>query len=111
MIITPNSQPYEGRTCMLAPNHHVIQAVISAVQYEVASTTSGCESNETDHPITESYSHASMVVLQINAFIYEITRIKFSVNPFSSEQGIADNVPILDGEIAYNFRYIHQTYT
>ena len=32
MINNPDSHPDEGRTSILAPNHHVIQAVISSVQ-------------------------------------------------------------------------------
>ena len=32
------------------------------------------------------------------------------MKPFSSELGITDNVPILDGAIDYYFQYIHQTY-
>ena len=43
MIITPDSNPDEGRTSILAPNHPAIQAVIYTVQYKVALTTSVCE--------------------------------------------------------------------
>ena len=89
MMITPDSHPDEGKTYILAPNHHVIQAVISAFQSRGASTTSGCESNQTDHPITELDSHVNMVVLGINAFIFESTGRTCSVKPFSSELGIA----------------------
>ena len=46
-----------GIMCILVPNHHVIQAVISDVHSKFASTTSGCESNETDHPRTELDLH------------------------------------------------------
>ena len=73
MIISPDSHPDEGRTCILSPNHPVIQAVISAVQYKFASNTSGCESNKTDNQRTELDSHANIVVLGMNALIFEST--------------------------------------
>ena len=50
-----------------------------------------------------------MLVLDMNAFIFEITVITCSLNNFSSELGIAEIVPIVDGEIAY-YQYSHQTY-
>ena len=53
MIITTDSHPDEGRTSISLPTHHIIQAFISAVQSKSASTTSGCEQNENDHPRTE----------------------------------------------------------
>ena len=98
----PYSHPDEGITSILAPNHHVIQDFISAVHYKVASTTYLCESNETDHPITELDLHKNMVVLGMNAFIFDITSRKCSVKPFSSKLGVAENVPIFYGEIAYH---------
>ena len=42
MIITPDSHPDEGRTYILVSNHHLIQAVVYAVQSKVSSTTSVC---------------------------------------------------------------------
>ena len=54
---------------MLEPNKHIIQDVISAIQYKVASTTSGYESNENYYQRTELYLNANMVVLGMNAFI------------------------------------------
>ena len=93
----------------MAPNCHVIQAFISSVQSKFSSTIYGCESNETDHPRTELYLHANMVVHGMNSLIFEITGITCSVNPFSSELGIVDNVTIADRAIAYDFQYSQQT--
>ena len=70
MFITPDSHPDEGRTLILAPDHHVTQSVIYDVQYKFASTTSEYESNETYHLRTELYLHANMVVLEMNAFTF-----------------------------------------
>ena len=46
----------------------------------------------------------------MNALIFESTRRTCSVNPFSSELGIAENLPIVDGLISYDFQYSHQTF-
>ena len=46
----------------------------------------------------------------MNAFIFEITGRTCSVNPFSSEIWILDNVPTVDGYIACDFQYSYQTY-
>lgn len=51
-----------------------------------------------------------MVVLGKNAFIFESTGRTCNVQPFSSELGIATNVPIVDGAIAYECPYHHQTF-
>ena len=96
------SQPDEGRTSKSAPNHNIIQSVISYVQSRFASTTSIFESNETDHTGTELYLNANMVVLGMNAFIYESSRRTCSVKPLSSEIVIAENVPIVYGDIDYD---------
>ena len=109
-LLHPDSHTDEGRPSILSPNHHVIQAVIYDVQYKVASTTSVCESNETEHPRTELDSHANMVVPGMNAFIFESTGRTCSVNTFSSELRITDNVPIADVLIAYDFQCSHQMY-
>ena len=51
-----------------------------------------------------------MVVLGKNAFIFESTSRICSVKPFSSELGLTENLPIVDGAIAYDCQYIHRTY-
>ena len=104
MIITPDSHPDEERICIFAPNHHINQAVISAIQSKLNSNTSGCESNEIYHPRTELDSHANMVVLGMNAFIFESTGRIFSVKPFQSELGTTENVPIVYGAVDYDFQ-------
>ena len=110
MIIPPDSYPDEGRTSILSPNHHEIKYDISDVQSKVASTTSEFEYNEPDHPRTDLDLHTNMVVLGRNAFIFESTRKKYPVKPFSSELGITDNIPIVDGAIVYDFQCSKQAY-
>ena len=51
-----------------------------------------------------------MVVLGMNYFIFDINGRTCSVKLLSSELGIAENVPIFDGEIAYDCQYSNQTY-
>ena len=51
-----------------------------------------------------------MVVLGMNVFIFDITRRTCSVMPFSSELGVTENVPIVDGVISYEYQCSHQTY-
>ena len=110
MINNPDSHPDEGRTSILSSNHCVIQAFISDVQSKVSSTKSGCESNETYYPITQLCLSENMVVLGMNNFTFDSNGRTCSMNSFSSELGIADNVPIADVLIAYDFQYIYQTY-
>ena len=50
-----------------------------------------------------------MVVLGKHAFIFESTGRTCSVRPFSSELGVANNVPIVDGAIAYDCPYTQET--
>jgi len=51
-------------------------------------------------PCTELDSHANMVVLGRNSFIFESTGKTCNVKPFSEEIGVAEDVPIVDGAIA-----------
>ena len=51
-----------------------------------------------------------MVVLGMNYFIFDINGRTCSVKLLSSELGIAENVPIFDGEISYDCQYSNQTY-
>ena len=51
-----------------------------------------------------------MVVLGRNAFVFESTGQTCNVQPFTSDLGIASNVPIVDGAIAYDCPQTSQTY-
>ncbi len=50
-----------------------------------------------------------MVVLGKNAFVFESTGRTCNVQPFASELGMASNVPIVDGAVAYDCPYSRET--
>ena len=77
------------------PNPYLVDAIISAVD------TSN-ESSGTADPRTELDSHANMVVLGKDCFVFEGTGRSCTVRPFSSDLGIAENVPIVDAALAYD---------
>ena len=43
MIITPDSHHDKGRKSITAPNHHILQSIISYVQFKFDSTIHGFE--------------------------------------------------------------------
>ena len=91
------------------PNDHLTQAIISALHASISSATNPDSGSSAD-PRTELDSHANMVVLGKDSFIFESTGRTCNVRPFASELGIAENVPIVDGAIAYDCPYTSQSY-
>ena len=89
------------------PNEHVISAIIATLE---ACNVSSTYSANTALPRTELDSHANMVVLGKNAFIFESTGRTCNVKPFTDQLGIVENVPIVDAAIAYECPYSHQVY-
>lgn len=87
------------------PNEHTIRAIISSVRAQVSGVV-GYE----PLPCTELDSHANMVVLGRNSFIFESTGKTCNVKPFSEEIGVAEDVPIVDGAIAYDDPISGKTY-
>ena len=77
----------------VVPNAHISQVILTPASNMEASI---------DDPRTELESHANMVVLGLNSFVFESTRRTFNVQPFSSELGVAKDVPIVDGALAYD---------
>ena len=62
-------------------------------------------------PRTELDSHANMVVLGRNAFIFDrVSNQTCEVMPFDPSLGSAHDVPIIDGAIAYECPYNHKTF-
>ena len=55
-------------------------------------------------------SHANMIVLGKDCFIFETTGKTCNVEPFSAELGIAQNIPIVDAALAYDCPFTHETY-
>ena len=58
-----------------------------------------------DNPWTELDSHANIVVLGLNSFVFESTGRTCNVQPFSTDLGVARDVPIVDGALAYDCPY------
>ena len=82
------------------PNSYVTDKIVSTLDI-----TEG-----TADPTSELDSHANMIVLGQHAFIFESTGRTCNVQPFSPDLGIATNIPIVDGAIAYDCPYTCQTY-
>jgi hypothetical protein len=61
-------------------------------------------------PKSELDSHANMVVLGKNCFVFEWSGQSCSVHPFSDTLGTVKNVPIVDAAIAYDCPYRLETY-
>ena len=64
----------------------------------------------TADPRTELDSHANMIVLRKNSFVFESTGRICNVELFSTDLGMATNVPIIDGVLAYDCPYTSQVY-
>ncbi len=78
----------------------------------IASTASNKVSSENSvvDPKSELDSHANMVVLGRNCFVFEWSGQSCNVQPFDSNLGSANNIPIVDAAIAYDCPYDHRTY-
>ena len=96
-----------GSVGSLNPNQHTIQAVVAALKAQLS------DINGTNHIInfqTELDSHANMVVLGKECFIFESTGKTCNVLPFNKELGIASDVPIVDAALAYDCPFTNETY-
>ena len=89
------------------PNQHTIQAVVAALKAQLS------DINGIGHIfITKSEldSHANMIVLGKDCFIFETTGKTCNVQPFSAELGVATNIPIVDAAFAYDCPFNNETY-
>ena len=78
----------------LMANAHISEVILTPTSdMEVSS----------DDPRTELDSHANVVVLGSNSFVFESTGRTCEVQLFSSDLGIANDVPIVDVDLAYDF--------
>ena len=59
---------------------------------------------------SELDSHANMVVLGKDCFIFESTGKTCNVEPFTADLGVATNIPIVDVALAYDCPFTHETY-
>ena len=80
------------------PNKHLMARISVSRSSEVGTTSR-----------TELDSHANMVVLGSDCFIFENTGRSCTVHPFSSDLGSARDVPIVDAALAYDCQYTGET--
>ena len=80
-------------------NEHMIEYILPSVHAAIGSASTGLAGSA--DPISELDSHANMVVLGHNAFIFEGTGRTCNAQPFADELGVALNIPIVDGAVAY----------
>ena len=80
----------------LVPNTYISEVILTTASDMEASC---------DDPRTELDSHANMVVLGLNSFVFESTGRTCNVQPFSTDLGIVKDVPIVDGALAYDCPY------
>ena len=64
-------------------------------------TITARDAGDNEDPRTELDSHANMVVLGANAFIFESTNRTCNIQPFDPSLGIASKIPIVDGAVVY----------
>ena len=69
--------------------------------------------NDIDHLNICRYeldSHANMIVLGKECFIFESTSKTCNVEPFSTDLGIAQDIPVIDAALAYDCPFNNETY-
>ena len=59
---------------------------------------------------TDMDSHANMVVLVADAFIFESTNRTCNVQPFDPSLGTSSKIPIVDGAVVYECPYTEEIY-
>ena len=94
-------EPCHKSSQSLHLNYHTINAIILSVN---------SSSHSNDNQRTKLDSHANMAVLRKHASTFESTGWPCDVQPFAKELGIASNVPIMDGGIAYNCHILRKTF-
>ena len=88
------------------PNTHPAGAMVSVFCAQIAAGYA----KGTANPRSELDSHANMMVVGKNAFIFESTGRTCEAKPFSEDLGVIKNIPIVDAAIAYDCPYTHECY-
>ena len=83
------------------PNAHIAKVI--------STPASDIDESITD-PRTELDSHANIIILGKNSFMFESTGKTCNVQLFCSDLGMATNVPIIDGALTYDCPYTGQVY-
>lgn len=91
----------------IEPNSYILSSLVSSLQDATVAAATGSDISTAD-PKTELDSHANMVVLGKNAYVFERTGRTCNVKPFTTTLGTARDVPIVDGAVAYDCPYSHR---
>jgi hypothetical protein len=102
--------PYADIDPKNAQVHSLINKLNDYTTNCIISSAGGNQHITHDKPRSELDSHANMIVLGKHSFIFESTGRTCTVEPFTTDLGTAENVPIVDGAIAYECPYTHQVY-
>jgi hypothetical protein len=93
-------------TSSAIPNDYINKLIYSLAQ---VSTTSA--HNDGIDSRTELDSHANMVVLGSNCFVFDNVHGRTcDVEPFDKSLGVAKKIPIVDAALVYDCSYSHETY-
>ena len=65
---------------------------------------------ESSDPRTELDSHANVLVLGSNSFVFESTGRIFNAQPFTNDLGISKNSPVVDGALVHECTYSGELY-
>ena len=85
----------------LVPNAHISEIILTlASDMEIPS----------DNPRKELDSHTNMVILGLNSFVFESTGRTCNFQPFSTDLGVAKDVPIVDGALPCDHPYVGIVY-
>ena len=91
-----------------------MQTISTALKAKISSVTINNQTvNDINHftySKSELDSHANMVVLGKECFVFESTGKTCNVEPFDPALGTAQNIPIVDAAIAYDCPFTNETY-
>lgn len=98
-------------TLQSEPNNYLCSIIANANANSDHESESQSESNDLPDARTELDTHANMVLFGKNAFIFDgASGRKCNVQPFDPSLGSRQSIPIVDGALAYDCPYTHQTY-
>ena len=92
------------------PNKYTISAIVAGINATRVNVSDASGTVSVADPRTELDSHANMCVLGRHSYIFESTGKSCNVSPFMDGLGVAKNVPIVNGAVAYDCPYSRETY-
>ena len=94
---------------ILISNSHTINVVISKVKVQASAASTG-SNGDIVGPRSELNNNGNMMVLSKKSFIFENMGRTWNVEPFTTELRIAENVHVVDSEVAYDFTYKRESF-